>query len=377
MTLTANQAQTLREEARAALARRDGKSAVAALEQLPDTPPLTLAQAHLMSGDLAGAEAAIDRLLEVEPRQVWGLIIKGDCRMQAGDSRGANAFLRAALDAGSKVAQPGADLRTALARVQERLAGLAARFEEDLRGCVEGTGEAPSARIAEALDILTGRKQIYMQQPQSFYFPGLPQIQFYEREDFSWIPAMEARTAALREELSGVLKDTDGGFRPYVESEPGRPAKQNAMLGDPRWGAYYLWEGGEPVPDHAARCPETMAALELAPIPVIERRSPMALFSRLQPGMHIPPHSGFLNTRLICHLPLIAPNGCELRVGNEIRRWRESEMLVFDDSIEHEAWNRSDQTRVVLLFEIWRPELREAEREMLSRIFTYISTYSS
>lgn len=377
MTLTANQAQTLREEARAALARRDGKAAVAALEQLPDTPPLTLAQAYLMGGNLEGAEAAIDRLLQGEPRHVWGLIIKGDCRMQAGDSRAANAFLRAALDAGSKVPQPGADLRTALGRVQERLAGLAARFEEDLRSCVEGTGEAPSARISEALDILTGRRQIYMQQPQSFYFPGLPQIQFYERADLAWVPAMEARAAVLREELLGVLDETDGGFRPYVETEPGRPAKQNAMVGDPRWGAYYLWENGKRVAEPAARCPETMVALELAPMPVIESRSPMALFSRLQPGMHIPPHSGFLNTRLICHLPLIAPEGCELRVGNEVRPWREGEMLVFDDSIEHEAWNRSDQTRVVLLFEIWRPEIREAEREMLTRMFAYISTYSS
>jgi aspartyl/asparaginyl beta-hydroxylase (cupin superfamily) len=377
MTLTANQMQTLRDEARAALSRRDGKAAVAALEQLPDAPPLTLAQAYLMAGNREAGEAAIDRLLESEPRHIWGLIIKGDCRMQAGDSRGANAFFRAALDAGAKVSQPGADLRTALGRVQERLAGMAARFEEDLRGCVEGTGDAPSTRIAEALDILTGRKQIYMQQPQSFYFPGLPQIQFYEREDFAWIPEMEARTEALREELLGVLDVTDGGFRPYVESEPGRPAKLNAMVGDARWSAYYLWENGALVPEHAERCPQALAALELAPIPVIERRSPMALFSRMEPGMHILPHSGFFNTRLICHLPLIAPPGCELRVGNETRTWRQGEMLVFDDSIEHEAWNRADSTRVVLLFEIWRPEIREAEREMLTRMFTYIAAYSS
>lgn len=375
--MTANQTQALWQDAHSALARRDGKAAVAALTQLPDAPPLTLAQAYLLAGDPAAAEAAIDRLLASEPRHVWGLIIKGDCRAQASDSRGAGAFFRAALDAAAKIPNPGPDLRTALGRVQERLAGFAVRFEEDLRGCIEDMGQAPSPRIAEALDIVTGRKQIYMQQPQSFYFPGLPQIQFYERGDFAWVPEMEARASAMREELLGVLDQADGGFRPYVESEPGRPAKQNAMVGDPRWGAYYLWENGRLVPEHAARCPETIAALELAPIPVIEQRSPLALFSRLQPGMHIPPHTGFLNTRLICHLPLLAPHGCELRVGNETRAWRESEMLVFDDSIEHEAWNRSDQTRVVLLFEIWRPEIREDERAMLSRMFAYISAYSA
>ena len=74
-------------------------------------------------------------------------------------------------------------------------------------------------------------------------------------------------------------------------------------------------------------------------------------------------------------MPLIVPGDCGLRVGNEIRAWREGKLLIFDDSFEHEAWNRSDRTRVVLLFEIWRPELTIEERAALTLIFEAIDTY--
>lgn len=147
------------------------------------------------------------------------------------------------------------------------------------------------------------------------------------------------------------------------------------MVGDPRWGACYLWQAGEPVAEIAARAPRTMAALDHAPVPRIAGRSPMALFSRLRPGMHIVPHHGFLNTRLICHLPLIVPDGCSFRVGNQTREWQEGRLLIFDDSIEHEAWNRGTADRVVLLFEVWRPEITPEEREALTVMFEYITGY--
>ena len=82
-----------------------------------------------------------------------------------------------------------------------------------------------------------------------------------------------------------------------------------------------------------------------------------------------------LNTRLICHLPLIVPPNCRLRVGNEVRNVEAGKMLIFDDSIEHEAWNDSDETRVILLFEIWRPELDAEERRALTAMFEAIGLY--
>ena len=79
---------------------------------------------------------------------------------------------------------------------------------------------------------------------------------------------------------------------------------------------------------------------------------------------------------MICHLPLIVPPGCSLRVGSETREWVEGKAWVFDDSIEHEAWNRSDQTRVILLFEAWRPELSTKERDLVTAMFGAIDGYS-
>src|SRR3954465_4336642 len=104
------------------------------------------------------------------------------------------------------------------------------------------------------------------------------------------------------------------------------------------------------------------AALSKGPMSRIGSRTPSVLFSLLKPGAHIPPHHGMLNSRLICHLPLIVPPGCWLRVGNDTRQWEKGKLLIFDDSIEHEALNPTPDLRVILLFDIWRPELSEAER---------------
>jgi aspartyl/asparaginyl beta-hydroxylase (cupin superfamily) len=110
---------------------------------------------------------------------------------------------------------------------------------------------------------------------------------------------------------------------------------------------------------------------------MIKGRTPSVLFSLLRPGAAIPPHHGFVNTRLICHLPLIVPDGCAFRVGNDTRPWREGQAWAFDDTIEHEAWNRSDQTRVILLFDIWRPELTGEERAQVAAMFEAIDDYGA
>ena len=101
----------------------------------------------------------------------------------------------------------------------------------------------------------------------------------------------------------------------------------------------------------------------------IPGKAPSVFFSILQPGAHIPPHTGVTNTRAIVHLPLVVPEGCEFRVGGETRAWREGEAFAFDDTIEHEAWNRSDARRIVLIFDVWNPHLTAAEQERLTRLF--------
>ena len=233
-----------------------------------------------------------------------------------------------------------------------------------------------SSRVSHAIDLLTGRKEIYLQQPSMFYFPELPQRQFYDPAEFEWLGPMLAELPAMKGELAAVEERLAGHFTPYVQQVDNRPAPNNPLLGDESWGAHWFWKDGVIAEENARDCPATMRALEHAPMPVISGRSPIALWSRLTPGTHIQPHHGMLNTRLICHIPIKTAPGCTLRVGNETRSWEEAQPLVFDDSIEHEARNAGDEIRVVLLFEIWRPEICAEERAELPRLFETIDLYS-
>ena len=320
-------------------------------------------------GDPAAALAAADRGLAHEARNVRALVLKADLLAGQGDARAAAAFyLEAVKAAGSPGGLP-PDLEAEVARARAFCEQSARQIEEGVRGRLRDAGlldARASGRFRESLDILFGHKAPYFQQPRYYYFPGLPQIQFYDRAAFPWLDRVEAATADIRAELTAVLQD-ESSFRPYLESDPKRPRKsQDGMTDNPDWGAFYLWKNGEPVAANAARCPRTLEALAEAPIARLPQRSPSILFSLLRAGARIPPHCGLVNTRLICHLPLIVPGQCEFRVGNEVREWEEGRAWVFDDSIEHEAWNRSAGTRVILLFEIWRPELSAEERAQVS-----------
>jgi len=94
------------------------------------------------------------------------------------------------------------------------------------------------------------------------------------------------------------------------------------------------------------------------------------MFSLLAPRTKIPAHTGVANTRLVCHLPLIVPKGCAFRVGESVREWRPGEAFVFDDTIEHEAWNDSEELRIVLIVDLWPPALGQAERAAVAAIIS-------
>jgi aspartyl/asparaginyl beta-hydroxylase (cupin superfamily) len=384
MRLTQRQAETLAHEGMAALRNGQAGQAYEKLSTLRDAssdmplPWFLIAQAAQAVGRDDEADDALVRFLAVEPRHLGALLTMAALKVRRGDDRAAQSFYRTALNVAALPGTTVAPVLVPMLRTGEAfLADVAKRFAAHLDGALSGTGIATGVagrRTRQAIDLLLGRSELYLQQPTMMYFPGLAQQAFFERDDFPWVAAMEAATAAMRHELESVIAN-EQSFLPYVHSTPDRPAPANPLLDDPSWGAFHLWRGGERVEPNASSCPQTMEALDHAPIPRIAGRSPMAIFSLLKPGTHIRPHHGMLNTRLICHLPLIAPDGCGLRVGAETRHWRTGEMVIFDDSFEHEAWNRGQETRVVLLFEIWRPDLTPDERAALTDIFEAIDTY--
>ncbi len=330
-------------------------------------------------GDEGGMETALDRILADEPRHLYALTMKGALLTRRGDDRAAVSFYQLALNNVPAAGALPADLAARLGAAEAAVAAAARRFRAHLEShlaaqAVDVAEQTP--RFREALDILSGEKPMFVQQPTNFYYPGLPQNPFFDPAGFGWAASMEAAAPAIRAELEAVL-GAETGLEPYVKAEDGRPNRGHALLGDPRWSAYHLFDGGEWHADHAARCPATMAALSRVPMPRIGIRSPSAFFSVLRPHTHIPAHNGMLNTRLICHLPLIVPADCRLRVGNEIRTVESGTLMIFDDSIEHEAWNDSDETRTVLIFEIWRPELSAQEQIALTALFEASGSYGA
>ena len=363
----------------AALRRGDAAVARQAFERLVATGAadaealLGLAYACVALNDSAAALRAVEELLVLEPQSLLGLSQKADLLLAAGDSSGALGFYRAAV----RAVPDGAALPPALLAERERAATMQQRLIDQLAADLRRSIGAPSSsRFAQALDILFGQRQIFPSQPRHFYLPELPTIQFHDRRSFAWLDAVEAATDDIRAEMLALIDD-EAALSPYVQSDPRRPPPRGDGLADnPAWSACYLWKNGRTVAEHAARCPRTMAVLAGTPMTQMPGRSPSALFSVLRPGAHIPPHHGFVNSRLIVHLPLVVPKGCALRVGNETREWVEGSAWAFDDTIEHEAWNRSDHTRVILLFEVWRPELSMAEREQVRAMFEAIDRSS-
>ena len=340
---------------------------------------LLLAQAYDLADNRPAARGALAQVLQSDPGNPYALVMHGEMFTRDGDDRAASNWYDRAIDAGRRIASPPADLTARLERAATERAAIAGRFAGAMNAALARAGVDAAAvgpRFAESLAIVAGNAQPRLQEPTSFYFPGLPQRAFYDPAEFAWSAAVEAAAPAVRAEAEAVLADRSG-VAPYVEAPKDRPAKPHSLMGDPRWSAFHLWLNGAAVAANAARCPAAVAALRDLPVPAIAGRSPMALFSILAPGTHIQPHHGMLNTRLICHLPLIVPPGCRLRVGNSVQNVEAGKLLIFDDSIEHEAWNDSDMIRVVLLFEIWRPELTAAERTGLTAIFESITMYGS
>ncbi len=363
-------------EGLAALQRRDFAGAVSALREAAAAAPEAmewhaLAQAELGLGRNDAAEDALDRQLETAPRDIGALLMKGLLRERGGDARAATSFFQSGL----AQARAEGGVPPPLAQLATHAQGAIGRAERDFTAhLIEGLGEVSPA-VAEAIELLTGERRLYLQEPNVFYYPGLPQRRFYEVEEFPWLPGMLALLPAMQAELAGVLDHGVDGFAPYVRRQDNRPAPNNPLLDKQDWSAFHFWQDGAIDEANAARCPATMAALELAPMPRIPRRSPNAHWSRLLPGAHIAPHHGMLNTRLICHIPILTAPGCSLRVGSETRGWADGLPLIFDDSFEHEARNAGPQPRVVLLFEIWRPELPEEDRDAIGRIFQSIGSY--
>ncbi len=323
---------------------------------------------------------AIERALALEPRHLASLLQKGSLLEATGDPRNAARAFRNALatlpPGGGAPEGVAAMIEHARAAIAKDDAALGGAIEERLAGIRALHGGGPYRRVERCVELLTGRRSRYTPQPTFMYFPEIPAIEFFERADFPWLDAIEAATDEIRAELMTVLVSDREGLEPYIAYPDGVPLRQWKELNKSRrWSAYFLWNQSVPQPAHLARCPRTAQLLKAAPQCDVAARGPTAFFSILEPGTRIPAHTGVTNTRVTVHLPLIVPPGCGFRVGSETREWVPGKAWVFDDTIEHEAWNLSDAPRAVLIFDIWNPFLTPAERDLIRAATEVVGTY--
>ena len=363
-----------------ALEREDAAAAARHFEAAARADPraaalwINLAKAHRLAGDDAAERSALESALETDQRQLMALIRLAELHERRGEMAEATGrWTAVAMLSAEHVSVP-ADLRAifdhARAFVANRKAQLANAFESGLAGDLAKASPRDRRRMTAAMDYALGRRKMYYNQCFGMNYPFLPMDEFFEREHFPWLEQLEAQTAVIRAELVELLASPDPGLEPYVTMPPGTPANTWTGLNNSRaWSALHLWKEGERIEQACARAPKTAAIVEALPLAEIPGRAPTVFFSVLEAGKHIPPHTGVTNTRTIIHLPLIVPPGCSFRVGAETREWREGEAFAFDDTIEHEAWNRSDRDRAVLILDCWNPHLSEHEREMICRLF--------
>lgn len=331
-------------------------------------------------GQLEEEAQAIERALVLEPRHLTALLAKGRLMEARGEVRNAARIFRNALATLPEGVTPPDTVREALEHAREAVrkddAKLADAIDERLAGIRDRHGGGAFRRVDRCIELLTGRRTRYGPQPTFMYFPEIPAVEFFERSDFPWLDAVEAATEDIRAELAAVMRSDQTGLEPYVAYPEGMPLDQWKELNKSRrWSAYFLWNQGIAKSEHLSRCPRTAQVLAGAPLCDVADHAPNAFFSILDARTHIPPHTGVTNTRLTVHLPLIVPEGCGFRVGSERREWVPGKAWVFDDTIEHEAWNRSDTPRAILIFDVWNPYLTEAERDLIRAATEVVGEY--
>ncbi len=376
LTIDPNHVRTLIAIGQQAFRKGDFQSARVAFQRAVDSDGrdpqqwihLTLVCRSL--NDEAAEAAAIEGALSADPMDLLALILRGNLLERHGRLHEAASSYSAATIVAPPPERLHPDLQSALARARsfkdaygQRCADFMYQYLEPEFNTYAGEN---LKRFRDSLDIVVGRKKRYDSFSAVYHYPGLPSIEFFERKQFPWLDKLEAATDQIREEFLGVLK-SEAGFTPYISYPEHAPQQQFAELNNsPRWSAFHLYKSGSVVAENVAKCPLTMSLLADAPMPDQPGRVPAAMFSLLKPQTRIPPHNGVTNCRLVTHLPIIVPEHCGFRVGNETREWVPGKAWVFDDTIEHEAWNLSDQLRVVLIFDIWHPALTPPERALVT-----------
>jgi aspartate beta-hydroxylase len=380
MQQTVQQAAAANSEGMNALRRGDFRAAAEAFERAVAADPQSgallrnLASAHRGAGDGAAELAALERALDVDRRDLVAWMRKAELHQRQAENGEAFEAWNAALALAQPLRPWSGPMAESLEQGERFVAeggkAIRASVDESLAPLAKMLDDTERRRSAAFIGSALGQRRIYHNECHGLCYPFLPADEFFDERHFPWFAELSAATDAIRTELTELIKDPGEALRPYVKMESGVGENKWSDLDNSLdWGAIFLWEYGAPNQPVLDRCPGTASVLNSVPKQEIPGRAPSAFFSMLKPHTRIPPHTGVTNTRAIIHLPLIVPEHCGFRVGGEIRPWVVGKPFAFDDTIEHEAWNDSDELRSVLIFDVWNPHLTEREREVVARYY--------
>jgi hypothetical protein len=335
---------------------------------------MNLATAHRATGDDDGEREALEAALAIDQLHLMARLRLAELHERRAEAGAATDHWGVFLGICSTISHQTAELRERIAHgrefVEDRRQTLGNALDNGLSQALEQASEPDRRRAKAAADLMVGRRKIYANQCHGFHYPFLPADEYFDRGHFPWLDQLETATADIREELKAILASADPGLTPYIDMPSGTPGNLWSELDkSPNWSALHLWRDGKRIDAVCQRAPATARLVESLPLARIPGRAPAVFFSILKAGKRIPPHTGVTNIRSIVHLGLIVPPRCGFRVGGEVRQWREGEAFVFDDTIEHEAWNDSGEDRAVLIIDCWNPHLSDAEQSMILEMF--------
>jgi aspartate beta-hydroxylase len=360
-----------------------GRNFEQAIKADPSSPDLwmNLAKVHRLLKDDEQEAHSLEQALAIDQRHFMANVRRAELHEKRGETAGALYRWSGVVALAAKISPANSHLDELLAHARSFIASVSDGFEQTFSHRSKEfrhveTDPSIVRRMDVCIDAIFGRRRIYHNECHGLHYPFLPADEYFDRSHFPWLKTLENQTGIIRGELLTVLETDISQLRPYVNQQPGTaPNIWSPLDQSPDWSALFLWKHGVRQDEACRRFPQTAALLETLPLSNIPGRSPSAFFSILRPGAHIPPHTGVTNVRSIVHLPLIVPPDCAFRVGGETREWVEGQAFVFDDTIEHEAWNRSNALRAILILDVWNPYLGESERGMLCDLFQAMTDY--
>lgn len=368
-----------------AMHRRDWTTAAAHLRRFLDIVPdaveawMTLGSVEEAAGRPEAALAAYRRAIDADPKAMQAYLYLGAVLETLGRAEEAAQVYTLGIDVDEQIrllhrrADMPAETRQRAARADALVRRTYTRLHLDtVDRLARARPDTDLARVREAVWPMIDERPVQFardnQRPHSFYMPRLAPVEVYDRSALPWTAALEAHADAIRAEvLAGLNPNRD--TTPYVHPDLPMTEDWAALKGSTDWGSLHLFQNGRANRAVCERFPKTLAAFDQVPVVRVDGVPLELFFSVLKPHTRIPPHYGLSNCRLTTHLPLVVPADCGIRVGAHTHRWVEGAVFAFDDSFEHEAWNDSDSVRIVLIFEVWHPDLTDAECRAIEASF--------